>query len=755
MEKMEEIYKLAKKITQIYTEKIVLDESFIDIAAGFADMPGTVVLMSGGELDSSQYHIIAAKPWFSFKSYQNNIYITINKRRLAFKANPFDSLETIIDVFSDSFKQYIKPEPEDGIYPGLFGYLSYDLKDSLENLPRTSVDDLYLPDISLFSPSILVVHNKKNNCTSLCVPEFSDPSGSDLNGNIDFFKKKLAEKPTEHFDFKGNIKGFSSNFNKNEYIETIKKIKEYIAAGDVYQVNISQRFEMDFQGNPFSLFKALYHNNPAPFFSFVNADNHYIVSTSPERFLKQTQSYVETRPIKGTRPRGKTALDDENLKKDLLSSKKDDAELSMIVDLLRNDIGKVCKEGSVEVSEHKRVEAYQNVYHLVSVVKGILAKGKTSVDLIKATFPGGSITGCPKIRAMEIIDELEPNRRHIYTGSIGYIGFNNTMDLSIAIRTATVYNNKILFSVGGGIVFDSDPADEYNETIHKGETLMNVFKGNKSIKKESRFVWINGKIKNIEEACIPVMDKGLLFGYGFFETIKADNGRPHFLKEHASRFNKAWKFLFNQKKPDITWDSIVKKVIEKNRLTNKTAAVKILATKGHTDIAPFTNTLFVSATEYIHRLQTKKEDGLNLATYPYPRMTPLAAHKTLNYLFYLLAGKWAEKTGADEALIINPDGSVSETNTANIIMIKEKNVILPVSSHVLPGVTQEKICEIMLKWGYKIEKQVLMAGDLFGSAEVLVSNSLMGAVPVISIDGKKTGQPSDLWLKINNSLTDN
>ena len=234
---------------------------------------------------------------------------------------------------------------------------------------------------------------------------------------------------------------------------------------------------MGFAGDSYSLFKALYQLNPAPFFAYVNAGDHQIVSTSPERFLLRSGSRVETRPIKGTRPRGKTPEQDREMKAALARSPKDDAELSMIVDLLRNDIGKVCAGGSVAVTQHKRLEAYQNVYHLVSVVQGTLAEGKDSVDLIRATFPGGSITGCPKIRSMEIIDELESHRRHVYTGSIGYISFHDTMDLSIAIRTATVVGDRLVFSVGGGIVYDSDPEDEYEETLHKGQTLMSVFQG--------------------------------------------------------------------------------------------------------------------------------------------------------------------------------------------------------------------------------------------------------------------------------------
>jgi para-aminobenzoate synthetase component 1 len=748
---MKNIHKLAHSITGVHTETIRLQDAFIDVAARFASMHGTVILMSGGDLDTSRYHILAAKPWLCLKSYKDDITITLDGHTFTCKTDPLNILKTVMGTLTTCFEKYLKPDQTDAIGPGFYGYLSYDLKDVLEILPRTSVDDLHLPDMCLFAPSILVVHDKKIDSTTLHITETGDAGAVDLNKDIEFFKKKLTDALPQSSGFKGSMDGFRSNMNKKGYMNTVKKIREYIAAGDVYQVNISQRYRMDFQGDPYALFRTLYQNNPAPFFSFINAADHFIVSTSPERFVKQTQRYVEARPIKGTRPRGKTVQEDQQLKQELLLSKKDDAELSMIVDLLRNDIGKVCEGGSVRVAEHKRIEAYQNVYHLVSVVNGVLAKSKDSIDLIKAAFPGGSITGCPKIRAMEIIDELEPNRRHIYTGAIGYIGFNHTMDMSVAIRTATIYNGKILFSVGGGIVLDSDPAQEYDETLHKGQTFMDAFKDKKNIKKNTPFVWINGKIKPADAACISVMDQGLLFGFGFFETIRIDHGNPQFLTEHIDRFYKTWELLFKQKKPDLTWEDIITQVIEKNRLTYQTAVVKILATKGQAGV-PFSNTLLVTARPYTHRLNIKKKQGLHLATYPNRRMSYLADHKTLNYLFYLLAGKWAEETGADEALILNPDGSVSETNTANIMIIEDKTVILPKSLHVLPGIMQEQICKVLSAWGYAIINRVIWPDDLSGDAQVWVSNSLMGAVPVTCIDNQTKVQTSELWHKINNHL---
>ena len=749
---MEKIKKIAGHITAIHTQPLSLSEPFIDFSARFASMPGTTVLMSGGDLDSARYHILGAKPWLVISGRDDDMTITVENHSVEVKADPFDTLRSILKAFRLDDVDRDQPELSKPIHAGLLGYLAYDLKDRLENLPRTSIDRLCLPHIYFTAPSIIVVHDKINHTTRLCIPKREFSGKNNLKKDLDVFNRIISDKPPKSRDFSGDAGGFKSNFSQAGYMNAIKKIREYIAAGDVYQVNMSQRFEMDVQGDVFSLFKTLYHNNPAPFFAFIHAGNHHIVSTSPERFLLQTGQKVETRPIKGTRPRGKTPLEDKKLGRELTQSKKDDAELSMIVDLLRNDIGKVCRVGSVRVTEHKRLEAYQNVYHLVSIVEGILDHGRDAVDLLKATFPGGSITGCPKIRTMEIIDELEPDRRHIYTGSIGYISFHDTMDLSIAIRTATIYNGQIIFSVGGGIVYDSDPLDEYEETLHKGRTLMEVFKGKEKKAAKKDYVWINGTLEPADQAVIPVTDLGVQYGYGFFETIRVDKGNIGHINAHIHRLNHTWEHLFGGKPPDVTWDEIINQVIVQNRLLHETAAVKIIATRGDRESPPFNYTLLVTARPYTHRLAAKKVQGLNLAVYPHPRQTPLADHKTLNYLYYFLAGKWAMGQNADEALILNPDHTVSETNTANILLIKNHTVTKPVSLHVLPGIMDTVVCSFLGKRGFTIESTKVFLEDLFSYDEIMITNSLMGAVPVLSIDGKELPQPSDLWKQINKAL---
>ena len=527
---------IAGEIKDIHIEQIEIPGSFLDFAARFASMPGTVLLMSGGDLDCAKYHILGIKPWLTFTGRGSFMHITIDGKSIELNQDPFTTLGIIL-------KEY-KLDPIDHPLPftsGLMGYFAYDLKDNLEELPRTSMDDLGLPHICLFAPSVIIVRDKYKKQDWLCIPNRFVDRKNNRDNDLIWLKKALESKMSNQGSFYGDAQGFESNYSMPDYMAVIEKIREYIASGHVYQVNMSQRFQMDFKGDCFNLFYTLFKKNPAPFFAFINAGDHQIVSTSPERFLKQAGPYVETRPIKGTKPRGKDESEDRFFRQELEESQKDDAELSMIVDLLRNDLGKVCQADSVRVVNHKKVEAYENVYHLVSIVEGMLDKSQNSVDLIKATFPGGSITGCPKIRAMEIIDELESNRRHVYTGSIGYVSFHDTMDLSIAIRTATIHNGRIIFSVGGGIVYDSDPSDEFNETLHKGKTLMDVFHGDlKKINNTNKVVRLNGKVQPLEQASINITDLGLQYGYGFFETIRVDQGHIKFLDAHMIRFNKAW-----------------------------------------------------------------------------------------------------------------------------------------------------------------------------------------------------------------------
>jgi para-aminobenzoate synthetase component 1 len=725
-----------------YTLKI----PFIDLAARFAHLPGTVVLLSGGEQDSARHHLLGIDPWMTLRSRKKRMALSLDDRSFELSGSPIDLLREILATVRLPEGDWPGP-----LAAGLMGYLAYDLKDDIERLPKTSVDDLRLPHMLLTAPSLVVVHDRKTESTRLMVPLRRKPE-TDADRIVSRFHTAVNAFPVESEAFTIGAQGPCANFTADGYRTAVQRIIDYIGAGDVYQVNLSQRFSVPFQGSAFAYFRRLFTLNPAPFFAFVQAGDHQIVSTSPERFLLQNGSRVETRPIKGTRPRGGTAEKDEAMRRELLESPKDDAELSMIVDLLRNDIGKVCRAGSVKVAHHKRLEAYDNVYHLVSIIEGELDEDRNSADLIRAAFPGGSITGCPKVRAMEIIDELEPCRRHVYCGSIGYISFHDTMDLSIAIRTATITGGSLCFSVGGGIVFDSDPQAEYEETLHKGRTLMAACQNECTLPAPETIVWHNGRLMRAADTRVSIADQGLLYGFGLFETIRVDRGAVPLLDGHVARFDRSWRALMPDDPPDLTWADVIAQVVAANDLSRRCAAVKILATRGSRDRAPWDHALFVTARPYIHRLKTLNTPGIGLGTFPHPRQSPLAGHKTLNYLYYLKAGQWASENGYDEALVLNPDGSVSETHTANLLIVNGTEVIRPASPTVLPGVMAEAACRLLAQWEFRIHETIVWPEMLLQAGQVLAANALMGTVPVIGVDGKFRPEGGDLWRRINDAI---
>jgi para-aminobenzoate synthetase component 1 len=330
----------------------------------------------------------------------------------------------------------------------VIGYFSYDLFPFLEQYRNLqAVDDLFLPDCCLMAYDNILVFDHQTRQWNRHVEL---PPGS---------KARSCE-----------IGAAESRTTREQYVSAVARSLEYIAAGDIYQVNLSHRFSHQFHGSAFALFSALRIVSPSFYGAYLNCGDHVVISSSPELFLKQQGRSIETRPIKGTRPRGRDQAEDRTLRQQLIDSAKEAAELTMIVDLERNDLGRVCEYGSVEVLQHRYIQELPSVFHTVSTVRGRLRRDIRPVDVLHATFPGGSISGCPKIRAIEIIDELEPVRRHVYTGAIGFIGADD-LRLSIAIRTITIANGRLYYHVGSGIVADSDPAQEYEETLHKAEGI--------------------------------------------------------------------------------------------------------------------------------------------------------------------------------------------------------------------------------------------------------------------------------------------
>jgi para-aminobenzoate synthetase component 1 len=445
----------------------------------FKDRPYSFFLDSGmGPERLGRYSFMGSDPFLVMRSRGTRVDLIDNAGCRTLHGNPFDILGALLQSYRLDGGHTRLP-----FLGGAVGYLSYDLGHFVERLPSLAIDDLRLPECYLgFYDSVAVFDNLKNRAfiASTGFPETGPQRqrrAEERLAELTHMTATARGSEVRHGPPAGHMRepiGLRSNFTHEQYVEAVERVRQYIIAGDIFQANLSQRFEADMPVPPYELYRRLRHINPAPFAAYLNFEDVTVVSASPERFLRVQGDYVETRPIKGTRPRGEDLTSDRALAQELLLSVKDKAEHVMIVDLERNDLGRVCDFGTVRVSELLALEEYATVFHLTSTVEGRLRPEKTIIDLLKGTFPGGSITGAPKVRAMEIIDELEPTRRSVYTGSIGYIGFDMGLDLSIVIRTILVKNGKAYFQVGGAVVYDSDPEGEYRETLDKARALMHA-----------------------------------------------------------------------------------------------------------------------------------------------------------------------------------------------------------------------------------------------------------------------------------------
>tara|TARA_Y100000748_G_scaffold156822_1_gene131275 strand:- start:18028 stop:19377 length:1350 start_codon:yes stop_codon:yes gene_type:complete len=350
---------------------------------------------------------------------------------------------------------------------GLAGYLAYDYGRHLESLPARARHDVALPDLAfgLYAWSLVSDHQLRR-CWLVCHPTLSAARQAEILAAI--------EQPGPALPAFSLSTPFRPDQSAQQYAEAFERIQHYIHAGDCYQINLAQRFSAEFSGDPLAAYGLLRERSPTPFSAYVAVPGGALLSLSPERFIEVRKGRVETRPIKGTRPRGSTAAEDLALADELIGCDKDRAENLMIVDLLRNDLGRSCRPGSIRVPELFSLESYANVHHLVSAITGQLREDCDAIDLLMRAFPGGSITGAPKIRAMQIIEELEPVRRSLYCGSVGYLGCEGQMDFNIAIRSLVCHQGHIHCWGGGGIVADSLQSAEYQETLTKVSNLLNA-----------------------------------------------------------------------------------------------------------------------------------------------------------------------------------------------------------------------------------------------------------------------------------------
>ncbi len=713
-----------------------IHESMESLVERYADVPGTVYLASGGteELEGgrSRFDLLAVHPLLEIRSFGKEIRSSFLGEGISFVGSPFSLLREILNKTSGH---------ESGDLPtlsGLFGYLSYDLLHEIETVPRTTRDLVGLPDLHLVIPQQLYLWDRRNGECIQIEPVFSrfQTSAQPLTNTT----------PKDHLYQSGRT---LRPFFEFKYEQGVREIKRRISLGDVYQVNLSQSVQHEFSGSAFGLFKDLLKSNPAPFSSYVQAGDHQIISNSPERFLMCRGGKVQAQPIKGTRPRGCKDHNESLLKEELLKDPKDDAELSMIVDLFRNDLSRVAKVGSVVVVKHKLIEEYSSLYHLSSLLYADLAPEVDLVDLLRATFPSGSITGCPKIRAMEIIDELESTRRGIYTGAIGYIGFQSTLDLSVAIRTAVVANGTLTYSVGAGIVYDSDPAKECREVLAKGEPFERLLtrsarsRQSQSWGKSGAYVWRNGEFLTEESLPFSMEEEFPIFGFGVFETIRIHHESPLFLRDHLERMKRSLEKLSQivhfdfEEFHQISWASIISQLLKKNGLLKCVAKVRISFGVSQVGSPPH---WIVTAKPYRDPIGKREGRwGFRTKIFPEVHLSWLNEIKSHSYLHYRMARLWAQAHGFEEALLVDDHSNLIEGAFSSLLEIDlaERSIYIPDSKFQLRSLSRERALRWFGQKGYSLKTRdidVLSLKENPRRRELWLLNSLMGAVPVVSVD---------------------
>ena len=422
----------------------------------------------------SNYSYITSDPFLVVRSKGNVITIEEGENKKEFFGNPFKVLDDLNKKYN--FSDNIDIAPFQG---GAIGFMSYELRHHIENMDLDSLDQLQIPEMCFGFYDWVISINHSNNIKTLIATVLSNDNHNSPIKRIEWIKTKI--KNSCRLKKQKNIikvRKLKSNFSRKVYLDLVRKVKNYIEQGEVYQVNVAQRFEVNLEENTWDLYRRLRTLTPSNYSAFLRYPELDILSTSPEHFVSLDKYLVHAKPMKGTRPRGNDKQSDKYFLQDLKNSLKDKAENLMIVDVVRNDLGKVCIPGSINVKNLFNIEKYRYVFQMTSEIYGKLDDKHNNMDLLISCFPNGSITGAPKIRAMEIISELEPVHRDVFSGAIGYFAFNGNMKMSIPIRTMMVKNNMGYFHVGGGIVYDSDPSMEYQETLDKAKGFFMALNAN-------------------------------------------------------------------------------------------------------------------------------------------------------------------------------------------------------------------------------------------------------------------------------------
>jgi anthranilate synthase component I len=471
----------SKKNQIIYTSKKVKnDNEVINLIENFLQDKNSFIFESveKGKI-KGRYTIFGRNPDKIWEFNNNNSYLISDKKKIKLEDKPEKLIEKIIEEF-----KFETPKKLPKICSLISGYFSYDAIRYIEKIPNKCKNDLEIPDVRLLRPRTVVIHDNLKKEIFYIINIFNDEKIKDYTKKYEEIKIELSKiliqsslKIPNNLSTKTNkIIKVKSNTSKNKFLKMVNKAKRYIKLGDIFQVVLSQRFEAKLTKKPLDIYKKLRITNPSPFMFFFNFDDFQIIGASPEILVRLRDNKITVRPIAGTRPRGKTAKEDLYYEKDLLKDKKERSEHLMLLDLGRNDAGKVSKINTVKVTESFIIEKYSHVMHIVSNVIGQYNKKFSKFKSMLAGFPAGTVSGAPKIRAMEIIDELESSKRKVYAGSIGYFSANGEFDTCIALRTAVAKNKKFYVQAGAGIVADSKPISEYEETVNKAKALINALK---------------------------------------------------------------------------------------------------------------------------------------------------------------------------------------------------------------------------------------------------------------------------------------
>ena len=462
------------------SEKIKSDQEILNLIDNFLTEKNSFIFESVEKgIIKGRYTIFGKNPDKIWEFNNKNSYLINRNKKKKIKGEPKKIIENIIENFKFKTPSGLPP-----ICSLISGYFSYDSIRYVEKIPNKCNDDLKLPDVRLLRPRTLIIHDNLKKKIFYIINVFKDEKINNYEKKYSDIKKEINKLLNQSFLSKNYLKPkitsknikVKSNTTKSKFLNMVNKAKNYIRIGDIFQVVLSQRFEAKLSKSPLDIYKKLRVTNPSPFMYFFNFSDFQIIGASPEILVRLRDNKITVRPIAGTRPRGKNTKEDNFFAKDLLKDKKELSEHLMLLDLGRNDAGKVSKINTVKVTESFTIEKYSHVMHIVSNVVGIYNKQYSKFKSLLAGFPAGTVSGAPKIRAMEIIDELESSKRKVYAGGIGYFSANGEFDTCIALRTAVAKNNKFYVQAGAGIVADSKPIKEFEETVNKAKALLNALR---------------------------------------------------------------------------------------------------------------------------------------------------------------------------------------------------------------------------------------------------------------------------------------